>query len=263
MRGRIPVFLPLLAFPAALPGCETVPITGRRQLRLLSEAEEARLGADAYQEVLSEAALVPSGPDLEAIRRVGGRIAAVSDEPGFAWDFNLIRDDKTVNAFCLPGGKVAFYTGILPITKTEAGIAVVMGHEIGHAIAHHGAERVSHGLVVEGLVVFADATLANQPDRTRNLILEGFGLGAQVGVLLPFSRKHESEADRIGLHLMARAGYDPREAAEFWRRMDAGGGAAPPEWLSTHPSHETRIQDLEAWLPEALREYEEARRTRR
>ncbi|HET6201468.1 MAG TPA: M48 family metallopeptidase [Planctomycetota bacterium] len=239
-----------------LVSCSTVPVTGRRQLRLISDDTEAKLGLEAYQDTLQKSKLVASGADLETVRRVGARIAKVSHEPGFAWEFNLIDDPKTVNAFCLPGGKVAVYTGILPLTQTEEGLAAVMGHEIAHAIAHHGAERMAQGEIVGAVGTALDAGLSKSSARTREAALAVFGVGANVGVLLPFSRKHESEADEIGLDYMARAGYDPRQAVEFWRRMAAHGGSKPPEFLSTHPSDETRIADLERLLPKALETYE-------
>ncbi len=252
------LFLPILL----LAGCTTVPVTGRRQLSLVSEAQEASLGLQAYREILSKAQIVTSGPEVEMVRRAGSRIAAVADDPGFQWEFNLVRDDATANAFCLPGGKVAVYTGILPLTQTEEGLATVMGHEIAHAIARHGGERISQQMTVETLGIALEAGLAKSSEGTRTAALAAFGVGSSVGVLLPFSRKHESEADEIGLIYMARAGYDPRPAADFWRRMAAKGGAKPPEFLSTHPGDETRIADLKALLPRALREYENSRVTR-
>ena len=173
----------------------------------------------------------------------------------FEWEFILIEDEKTPNAWCMPGGKVAFYTGILPYTKDDTGVAVVMGHEVAHALAQHGNERMSQGLLVNlGGATLAKA-LETKPEMTRNLWLGAFGLGTQVGVLLPYSRKHESEADRIGLILMAKAGYDPNQAVAFWERMSQSGGQAPPEFLSTHPANATRIADLKKHLPEAMTHY--------
>jgi predicted Zn-dependent protease len=200
------------------------------------------------------------------LRTVGARIARATEElmrergleedlKNYKWEFNLIEDDKTVNAWCMPGGKVAFYTGILPITRNETGIAVVMGHEIAHAIAKHGNERMSQGLLTQLGGAALSVALSTQPAATSNLFMTAYGVGAQVGFLLPYSRVHESEADRIGLILMAKAGYDPREAVPFWRRMNEKGGARPPELLSTHPAPETRIKQIEALLPEALKYY--------
>jgi predicted Zn-dependent protease len=246
----------LVVIVVCAASCATVPVTGRKSLILIPEGQELALGADAYNQVLSESELVTSGDDLEMVRRAGRRIAAVSHRPDYEWEFNLIREDQA-NAFCLPGGKVAVYTGILPITQTEAGLAVVMAHEIAHAIARHGGERMTDQLAFQLGGVGLDALLRNKSEKTRTLLLTAYGVGGTVGVLLPFGRKQESEADHIGLVYMAKAGYDPREAASFWQRMDeSSGGGAPPEWLSTHPSHDTRIQDINQWLPEAMKHYE-------
>jgi predicted Zn-dependent protease len=190
------------------------------------------------------------------VRRVGRRIAAVSHKPKYDWEFNLIRDDKTANAFCLPGGKVAVYTGILPITKTEDGLAVVMAHEIAHAIARHGGERMTDQLALQVGGAGLDVLLQNKSPATRQVVQAAYGVGGTVGFLLPFGRSQESEADHIGLVYMAKAGYDPREAVTFWQRMEKGsGGGAPPEWLSTHPSHDTRIRQIQGWMPEAMKHY--------
>ena len=242
-----------------IASCATIPITGRRSLNVIPEGQELALGADSYQQVLNESNVVTSGPELEMVRRVGRRIAAVSDKPNYEWEFNLIRADDTPNAFCLPGGKVAVYTGILPITRDETGLAVVMAHEIAHAIARHGGERMTDQLAFQLGGMGLEALLSEKSERTRNLVLTAYGVGGTVGVLLPFSRKHESEADHIGLVYMAKAGYDPREAGGFWVRMGQNsGGGAPPEWLSTHPSHSTRVRDINGWLPEAMGYYRPA-----
>jgi len=174
---------------------------------------------------------------------------------GYNWEFNLV-DNNEANAWCMPGGKVVFYTGILPITKDEVGMAVVMGHEVAHAVAEHGNERMSQGLLTELGGVALSVALKDKPQQTQALWLTAYGLGSQVGVLLPYSRLHESEADKLGLIFMAMAGYDPATAPKFWERMATlSGGQAPPEFLSTHPSHETRIKDLEGWIPEANQYY--------
>jgi predicted Zn-dependent protease len=170
---------------------------------------------------------------------------------GYEWEFNLV-EDTLVNAWAMPGGKVVVYTGILPICKDEDGLAVVMGHEIAHAIAGHGNERMSQGLMVQMGGIAINEALKNKPDETRNLFLTAYGLGATIGVMLPYSRLHESEADHLGLIFMALAGYNPVQAVDFWDRMAKTGGGAPPEFLSTHPSHETRIQDLQERIPEAM-----------
>ncbi|HMU76050.1 MAG TPA: M48 family metallopeptidase [Elusimicrobiota bacterium] len=242
-----------------MTGCPKVPVTGRHSLILLPESEELTLGVDAYRQVLSQNRLARDPAAVALVRRVGERIAKISDRPDYDWEYNVLDDPKTVNAFCLPGGKVAVYTGILPVTQTDAGLAVVLGHEIAHAIAKHGAERMSQGLLLQLGQESLAMAMKNRPTETRAAVLQAFGLGATVGAVLPFGRFQESEADRIGLIYMARAGYDPREAVAFWKRMESAGGGAPPEFLSTHPSHETRVRDLEKWMPDALKAYEEAR----
>jgi len=199
------------------------------------------------------------------VRRVGGNIQRavetyfaqhnLSDElDGYRWEFNLI-DSKDANAWAMPGGKVVVYTGILPITKNETGLAVVMGHEIAHAVAQHGAERMSQGLLQQLGGVALSVALQNEPSTTQNLFMTAYGVGTTVGVMLPFSRTHESEADHLGLVFMAMAGYDPNAALDFWTRMAAQSGGNPPEFLSTHPSDETRIADLKKELPEAMSYY--------
>lgn len=253
MRRSLPLALFLLGL-----GCATTPITGRQQLVLIGADEEKKMGADAYKETLAKAKLSTDARATAMIERVGKRIAAVAERPDFEWEFHLIEEDKTVNAWCLPGGKVAFYTGILPVTKTETGVAVVMGHEIGHAIARHGAERMSTGMLAGiGAKILAVATQNRSPE-AQEAFQKAYGTGASVGVMLPFSRKNEAEADRIGLILMAKAGYDPREAVEFWKRMAAAAGdpnSPLKKLLSTHPSNDDRIANLRALLPEALSFY--------
>lgn len=250
-----------------LSGCVTEPITGRKLFGLISEAEANQMGALAYEQTLKDAKLSTNAAQVDLVRRVGQRIAAVVDrrmreegkEP-YDWEFKLI-DAPDVNAFALPGGKVAFYTGILPVCQGEAGVAVVMGHEIGHAYGQHGRARVSHQVVAEaGMAAVMVALEDDEPSDLSQLAVAALGLGYQVGVQLPFSRDDESAADHIGLILMAEAGYDPREAVSFWKRMsEASGGAAPPEFLSTHPSHETRVERLEELMPEALAIYEKTK----
>jgi predicted Zn-dependent protease len=227
-------FLPLL-------GCQSTPITGSRAFNAFSVHEDVEIGRQGYAEVLQGQRIVGSGPQAEMVRRVMSRITSVSDDPGFEWEVTLIDDPKTVNAFAMPGGKMAVYTGILPVCGDETGLAVVMGHEIGHVIARHGTQQLTSNLAVQALLS------AVEPDYQ-----ELGSIAAQLTFSLPFSRHHESEADHIGLVYMARAGYDPRTAVEFWSRMAAGGGGGAPEWLSTHPSDETRIRDLERLMPEAL-----------
>lgn len=253
----------ILAFAALfLWGCQIEPYTNRQQFILLSPAEDRALGAQAYQETLAKSKLLNAGPQADAVRRVGARIAPIADEllrergqKGFAWEFSVIEAD-TVNAWCLPGGKVAFYTGILPICKDDTGIAVVMGHEIGHAIARHGAERISAGLGIELVNQLLQSGLAKSKQKTQEAVLAAFGISAGLGSLA-HGRTQESASDHIGLMLMAEAGYDPRESVHFWQRMAAQGKSGTPEFLSTHPSDATRIADLQQLLPQALAIYEQ------
>jgi Zn-dependent protease with chaperone function len=242
------ILLPALA---VLSGCVTSEYTGRRQLMLVDEKTEAQLGRQAYQEALAEQKISHDPALVEPVRRVGRRIAEAARQPEFEWEFNVIEDPKTVNAWCLPGGKIAFYTGIYPVLRDEAGMAFVMGHEVAHALLHHGAERMSQNLLAGGASALLNAYLGARHPEHQRLAMAAFGMGVGVGVLLPYSRKHESEADRLGLELMARAGYDPAASVDVWKRMAEAGGAQPPEFLSTHPSHETRIRDLEDHLKEA------------
>ncbi len=264
-RRLLTLIASLAVVTAVLAACATVPLTGRRQLNLIPDSQMNSMSFSQYDQVLKEGKLSKDAAATAQVKRVGVRIQGAVERwfqqqgqsqalDGYAWDFNLL-ESKEVNAWCMPGGKVAFYTGILPVCKDDTGIAVVMGHEVAHAIARHGGERMSQELAVQlGGVALAEA-MKNKPEQTRNLWLSAFGAGTQVGVLLPFSRQHESEADRLGLIFMAMAGYDPQVAPKFWERMAAGGGSAPPQWLSTHPSDETRIRQLTEWMPEALTYY--------
>jgi len=247
-------------------GCSTVAVTGRKQLNLVSSDEINAMSAQQYNEVIAKGPLSTNVEQTEMIKRVGGRIqkavekymsdkGASAELKGFVWEFNLIQDDKTVNAWCMPGGKVAFYTAILPICKDELGVAVVMGHEVAHAIANHGRERMSQGLVQQFGLSTIGAAMGKDPGLTGQIFQQAIGMGSDVG-MLKFSRAHESEADHIGLIFMAMAGYDPQGAPVFWERMKAmAGGQKPPEFLSTHPSDETRINDLNGWMPEAMGYY--------
>lgn len=249
-----------------LYGCATVPVTGRKQLNLVSSAEINQMSAQQYQEVIKQGPLSTNKEQSELVKRVGVNIqkaverymaekGASAQLADFRWEFNLIQDDKTVNAWCMPGGKVAFYTAILPICKDEQGIAVVMGHEVAHAIANHGAERMSQGLLTEFGLSTVSAAMGQNPTATKQIFMQAVGMGTNVG-MLKFSRSHESEADHMGLIFMAMAGYDPATAPKFWERMATlSGGQQPPEFLSTHPSHDTRIKDLEGWIPEAMQYY--------
>lgn len=246
----------------ALGACATVPETGRHQLLLVSPAEEMQLGLTEFEKMKKQ---VPISKDVRAtalVERVGRRIAAVAPLPNARWEFVLFDKADTPNAFCLPGGKVGVYSGILPITRDEAGLATVIGHEVAHAVARHGAERISQGLLVQlGGEVLA-AAMQSRPESTQALVLGAYGIGSEVGVMLPHSREQELEADRIGLIYMARAGYDPREAVEFWQRFKAWsaghGGGRTPAFLSTHPLDDQRIARLRALLPQAIAEYQKA-----
>ena len=252
-----------------LIGCATVPLTGRKQVSLIPNSELLPLSFTSYKDVLKESKLSTNQQQVQLVKKVGANIQkAVEDYMrknklsdqlvGYQWEFNLIDDDAMVNAWCMPGGKVAFYTGIMPICKDEKGVAVVMGHEVAHAIANHGSERMSHGLMQQMGGVALSVAVSNKPEETQALYNMAYAIGSNYGAMLPFSRLHESEADRMGLIFMAMAGYDPHEAPAFWQRMSAVGGAQPPEFLSTHPSHEHRIEDMNKNMPEALKYYKKS-----
>ena len=257
----------LLVVSLVVVACATVPVTGRRQLSLIPRRDLLAMSFAQYDRFLAEHPVVTGTREAEMVERVGSRIAAAVEDylhqrgqadhlQGYAWEFRLV-EDEAVNAWCMPGGKVVIYTGILPVAADESGLAVVMGHEIAHAVAEHGNERMSQALLAElggaGLWV----ALRERPEQTRNLWMVAYGAGAQVGVLLPFSRRQESEADELGLIFMAKAGYDPREAVAFWQRMAAQRvGPAPPEFLSTHPADSTRMRNLEQLIPGALEYYD-------
>jgi len=248
--------------------CSKNSLTGRKQFKLVSDSELQTMGATQYQQFLSTNKVVNNSTDrdVEMVRRVGLRITrAVTDYyaqkglskelEGYKWEYNLV-DSKEVNAWCMPGGKIVVYTGLLPITQNEAALAVVMGHEVTHAIFNHGNERISQGLAEQLGGVALSVALANKPAATQNLFLGAYGAGAEIGVLLPFSRKHELEADHWGLNWAAMAGYNPQEAIPLWQRMEkASSGQKPPEFLSTHPSEGNRIEQLQKFMPEALQYY--------
>lgn len=258
----------LLMGGIGLAGCETNPYTGRKQLLMTSVSQEMQMGAQAYNQVKSDPNMRPSQDprEVEAVKRVAARIVEAAKRSKYAemarqfqWEVTVIKDDKTANAFALPGGKMAVYTGIFPMAKNEAGLAAVMGHEVVHALARHGAERMSQGQVTNiGLqVVGAAVGLSSKNPMLSQATMAALGAGAQVGVLLPFSRKHESEADYIGILLAADAGYDPQESVRLWERMEQqSGSGGPPEFLSTHPGHDTRIEQLKKWMPEAMAIYQ-------
>jgi len=260
------ILILLLAVAVFTNSCSTVPVTGRNQLSIIPSSQLMAMSFQQYDQFLSENKVSKNAKQTAQIKRVGAKIQkAVEDYfkeenmsdhlNGYSWEFNLVESDQ-VNAWCMPGGKVVFYTGILPICKDEAGIATVMGHEIAHAIAEHGGERMSQGLLVQLGGMGLQAALEKEPALTQQLAMAAFGIGAQVGIMLPFSRLHESEADHLGLIFMSMAGYNPNNAVEFWQRMAAQkGGAAPPEFLSTHPSDQTRITDLRRLIPKAMQYY--------
>jgi len=245
----------LVALVLLTAACATVPYTNRKQVNFISRAQESQLGEQAYAEVAQKEKPSKNAKYQSMVDEVGVRIAQAADEKEFKWEFKVFESEQ-VNAFCLPGGKVAFYEGIMPVCGDETGVAVVMGHEVAHALASHGAERMTQGLGTEIVGTLLAVGLAKTEPATQQRTMQLFGLGAQVGFILPWGRKQESEADKIGLILMAKAGYDPRAAIAFWERMDAkAGGGRPPEFLSTHPSGETRIAQIKAWLPEVMQHY--------
>lgn len=262
----------IVALMAAIPavgllmkGCQEGPF-GRKQVVAINPEQEAQLGLQAFQEVLAQERVRRDGPLVDVIRQIAANLTQAADDEGFLqktqmpeqpmdWDVRVVDSDQQ-NAFCLPGGKIVVYTGILPIAQTDAGLAVVMGHEIAHALAHHGAERMAHEQLANIGTMAVGAGLGDMDPNTRMAVMRAINTGAKFGIM-SYGRGHESEADHMGLLLMASAGYDPRESMAFWERMKQfAGGKSPPEFLSTHPSHDTRIHDLENWIPEALPLYE-------
>ena len=236
-------------------GCRTTPITGRHQVMLLPETQEISMGLTSYEELMAEESLSHNQQLVAMVDRVGHRIAKVAQRPDYEWEFRLIAS-PTMNAFALPGGKVAVYEGILPICQNEAGLAVVMSHEVAHALARHGGERVSHTMMVNSVGTLLNYATQRRDQIMRDRLMKAYGVASQYGVILPYSRKHESEADHMGLLLMAQAGYDPTEAPAFWERFAAAQeGERPLEFLSTHPADDRRAEELRALLPEAIRIY--------
>jgi len=258
--------LSLALAACSLLACSTNPYTDRSQLLLISQSQETQLGAQAYEQVLKDPKVkISQDPrEVEPVKRVAKRVIEAAKTSKYAemakqfeWEVNVIKDDKTLNAFALPGGKIAVYTGIFPIAKNEAGLAAIMGHEVVHALARHGGERMSQNVLAQVGMQAANITLAVvgvDPILSQGA-MTALGVGTNMGILLPFSRAHESEADYIGLLLAAQAGYDPREAVRVWERMEQVTKGQPPEFLSTHPSHGTRINQLEGWMNEALSYY--------
>lgn len=239
------------------------PETGRASRVALSPEQEEALGLQSYHEALSQAQVINSGPEHDLVVKVASRLAPATGEAAkdFKWEVSVVHSPQ-VNAFCLPGGKIVVYTGILPYTQTEAALAAVLGHEMAHAVARHGSQRLLRSSLAQTFMMGATASLSmsDMDYQQKRAAMAALGAGAEYGVLLPFSREHETEADEMGLLYMARAGYDPREAVTFWQRMSQAGGAQPPEFASTHPSNASRIRDLEGFMPKALAEYERAQK---
>lgn len=262
---KICVYL-IIAAALILQYCATVPVTGRKQLNIIPGSTMLSMSFEQYDQVLKSSELSQNKQQTQMVKQVGARIQQAVEQyfteknmtaelKNYAWEFNLVEGEEA-NAWCMPGGKVVVYTGILNITQDETGLAVVMGHEIAHAIAGHGNERMSQGLLTDLGGMALMVALEEQPEQTKQLWMTAFGAGAQYGVLLPYSRLHESEADQLGLIFMAMAGYDPNKAVDFWQRMSAmKEGQSPPEFMSTHPSDETRIKKIKAAIPEAMKYY--------
>ena len=240
-----------------LTACSTVPYTRRSQLMLVSQGTMDKLGVQAFQEVISKERIDHRPEVNAAVDTVGERIARAAEKPEYEWQFAVIDEPKTAHAFAQPGGKVAVYTGLFPVARDSAGLAAVVSHEVGHVIAHHAGERMSQGYALQAVGVALQVGLGSASPGTSNVIMQAFGLGAQYGVLLPFSRQQEAEADHIGMILMAKAGYDPHAALQLWQRFEQeGGDKSPPEYLSTHPSYGTRERNIASWMPEAMQHYQ-------
>ena len=261
IRNKLIAFATIMLFLS----CATNPFTGKKTMALVSNAQLFPTAFAQYDQFLSENKVVKGTKDAEMITRVGQRIATAAERwlnanghqgylKDYQWEYNLV-EDKTVNAWCMPGGKIVFYTGILPIAQSETGVAAIMGHEVAHALANHGQQRMSAGLLQQLGAVGVVVATGNESREKQEMFMQAYGAASTLGGMLPFNRTHETEADRIGLYLMAVAGYNPDEAAELWKRMKANsGGQAPPEFLSTHPSNDTRIQNLQKLAPHAKAE---------
>lgn len=266
MKQRfLKILIAMALIHAIVISCATVPITGRKQLNLYPESEMVAMSLTQYNKFIENNKLSDNDSQSAMVKRVGERISKAVEKyfrnhgmkkrlEHFKWEFNLVEDD-TPNAWCMPGGKVVIYTGILPITKDETGLAVVMGHEIAHAVARHGNERMSQQMTVQLGGAALSVAIDEKPEKTRNIFMAAYGVGSQLAYMLPYSRTHESEADKLGLIFMAMAGYNPQESVAFWQRMSDAGGQKPPEFMSTHPSDQTRINDLKAFMPEAMKYY--------
>lgn len=263
---KIKLIAGLILITIVADSCQKVPVTGRKQVHLIPESEMIALAITQYSETIAASKVINGTADANMVNAVGNKIAGAAEVlmkqsnqsarlQGFAWEYHLL-ENKEPNAWCLPGGKIAVYSGLLPISKTEAGLAVVLGHEVGHAIAQHGNERMTEQLAVQAGGTGLSILMAQKPAETQQIYQAAYGYGAQYGAVLPFSRLQESEADKIGLVLMAMAGYDPNEAVGLWERMKAASaGASIPEFMSTHPSDQRRIDDIKKFLPEAMKYY--------
>ncbi len=269
---KFPFFLTVsVMLCTLLVGCQTNPYTQRSQLLLLPDSYMSQMAATQYNQVLDDPKVsISKDPrEIEPVKRIAARIIEAAKRSKYAaaakkfkWEVTVIKDDNTANAWAMPGGKIAVYTGLFPMAKTEAGLAAIMGHEVIHALAQHGGERMSQGLIAQFGMTAAAVVLSTQgtSPQMSQLAMQALGMGAQVGVLLPFSRKHESEADYVGVLLAADAGYDPRESIKNWQRMAKMSQGVPPEFMSTHPAHGTRIADLQGWMPEALSIYQSSQK---
>ena len=264
-------FILLLFIASIFAGCTLNKVTGRKQLSLVPESELQLMAVSQYNAFLSENKVLnpASNKDAAMVDRVGARISNAITKyyssqgkqsviEGYKWEFNTI-DSKDINAWCMPGGKVVVYTGLLPVTQNETALAIVVGHEIAHAIAKHGSERMSQAMIQQLGGVALQVAIAQKPEETQNLFMQAYGIGSTVGAVLPWSRQQETEADQYGLIFAAMAGYNPQEAIPFWQRMSDAGGAKPPEFLSTHPSDETRIRKLKQFMPEAMKYYNQTK----
>lgn len=265
MKKTFKIIIAFITVQLIIVACSTVPLTGRKQLNMIPNNEMLAMSFQQYDQFLEENKVSNNAQQAEMVKRVGHNIQGAVEKylsdnghasllSGYDWEFNLV-DNEQVNAWCMPGGKVVVYTGILPVTKDETGLAVVMGHEIAHAIAEHGNERMSQQLLQQAGAVGLMVAMKEEPVETQMMWQAAYGIGSQYAIMLPYSRTHESEADHLGLIFMAMAGYNPQEAPGFWERMSNVGGAKPPEILSTHPSDETRISNLNKWMPEAMKYY--------
>lgn len=257
-RAWMRAFAWIAGVSAVAIACHKVPYTGRVQYNLIPDSIMRGVGKSSYSSTLSGATLEKTGSDHDVLVKVGGKISKVANQPNYEWRYSLIDDDKTINAWCMPGGYIAFYSGVLPVLQNEAGMAFVMGHEVGHATAHHGAERMSQQLTMIGGLIGLEAYMATSTEldvKQQAIILGALGVGTELAVMLPFSRTHESEADVLGLMYMADAGYPPQESIPLWDRMEQASPNSLPVFLSTHPSNAQRQANLKEWMPQANKKY--------